>query len=172
MRPILALCLTATILATSPLATAASYSHSGTLHARYAFVAVASGHLFDFTASQGDLIEVTLTWTDATKDLDLRLLGAGTACNVNPDPDAPCIVDAALREPDCIGDRPLTGPHGSETLTLAAPASGAFSAAVVAAAAPGATAYTLTISVAGQAPSVTGPVEASFVDRHLACKVP
>lgn len=172
MQKTLALCLTAALLAATPLAAANAYAYSGTLDGRLSLVAVASSHVFTFDADAGDLVEVTLTWADATKDLDLTLATPDGTCDLSPDPDAACLVDRYARAPACARARPVTGPHGEETITLTAAETGTFVASVLASLAPGSTAYTLTISVDGAAPVVEGPLTATTLDRNVHCKAP
>lgn len=158
------------LLAATPLAAANAYAYSGTIVGRGPLVGTAA-HLFTFQADAGDVIVVTLTWADAAKDLDLALATPDATCDLNPNPDAPCLVDHYARVPTCGEPRPITGPHGEETITLVAAETGSYTAEVRATLAIGATDYALTISVNDEAPAVDGPNEAVVVSRpNLECK--
>jgi hypothetical protein len=105
------------------------------------------------------------------------MFGPGGTCALTPSPDVACIAGSTGNRVDTVtcanrARHPVTDANGFESLTYTATKAGAHKASVQAAIAPGSTEYTITISVNGAAPAVTGPTFTNYVGGSPACKLP
>lgn len=134
----------------------------------------------DFTVNvnPGDTIVATVNYaTDLPVDMGLRILAPGQSCTIldpnnPPGTDVPCLAGQTVNacpatNPDPIG----TSTAGTLSRTLVATAAGAHKVSVSAELNTASSIFlSLSISVNGATPTVTGPVGTNYVNRGVVCK--
>lgn len=164
------------------IATAASYSYSEAFTVTGTNPVRMTAREFTFVVQPGQLVEGRVDFTATAGDVDLVLVPPGGSCTV-PLTDVITASDCALYtvngrtgNPTCA-DSPSrhparVGSAGYDVEEARATAAGSWRAVVMFPSGVLQTRYTLTLSVDGQAPSVSGPVTGNWVIGNPACRLP